>query len=86
MLQSLVPKFCIETASAVSRILYSQYKIITESAGSPKQSFSLKTERKVLQSSAEVQLSKRLTLLRFFKHWSFYKEQPFPSFKLPTVI
>lgn len=85
MLQSLVSKFCIETASAVSRILYSQYKIITESAGSPEQSFSLKTERKVLQSSAEVQPSKRLTLLPFLKYLSFYTEQPFPSFKLPTV-
>lgn len=65
MLQSLVSRFCIETASAVSRIFYSQYNIITKCVGSPEQSFSLKTEKKILQSSAEVQLSKRLTLAIF---------------------
>lgn len=48
--------------------------------------FSLKTERKVLQSSAEVQLSKRLTLLLFLKYLSFHTEQPFIFFKLPTVL
>lgn len=84
MLQSLVSRFCIETASAVSWILHSQYKITTMCWISSTE-FYYKMW-KVLQSSAEVQPSKGVTPLLFLKYLSFYTEQPFPSFKLPTVL